>query len=327
MAGAWRRCARREPRVLTASQERHPNALQRWADIEAAAAGKAVVVFSDYDGARRRRVARRALPGAAPLTRPRAGTLTPIVDHPERAFMSGEMRASLEAVASLFPVGIVSGRGLAKVTAFVGLPQLYYAASHGLDIRGPEGAGDAGALVHQPVPWAKPLMDAVHDALVERVAPISGASVEHNCFCVSVHYRRCPERWPEVGAAVEAVLAEQATPDRSLRCTRGRKVYEVRPHVAWDKGKALLFLLSQLEGAEEARRRGGLLVIYLGDDVSDEDAFGELDGDPPLGIGVLVTSRPKPTRAKYSLEDTTQVNEFLDKLVALGRARLQAGDG
>ena len=150
---------------------------------------------------------------------------------------------------------------------------------------------------------------------------------EHNCFCVSVHYRRCPERWPEVGAAVEAVLAEQATPDRSLRCTRGRKVYEVRPHVAWDKGKALLFLLSQLEGAEEARRRGGLLVIYLGDDVSDEDAFGELDGDPPLGIGVLVTSRPKPTRAKYSLEDTTQVNEFLDKLVALGRARLQAGDG
>lgn len=97
--------------------------------------------------------------------------------------MSADMRAALAAVAVHFPTAIISGRGLDKVTSFVALPQLFYAASHGLDIRGPNG-------VYQPVPWARPLMDAVHDALVARLRGVDGAQVEHNQFCVSVHYRR-----------------------------------------------------------------------------------------------------------------------------------------
>lgn len=66
--------------------------------------------------------------------------------------------------------------------------------------------------------------------LLCRTKSIPGASVEHNKFCVSVHFRNCePDRLEEVIGAVEAVLAH----DKELKATRGRKVLEVRPQVGF----------------------------------------------------------------------------------------------
>ena len=153
------------------------------------------------------------------------------MDVPDHAFMSDDMRAAVKAVASHIPVAIISGRRLSKVMDFVQLPELYYAGSHGFDIVGPSGGGESAALAHQPASWAVTAIDAVHDALLPRLAAIEGASLEHNKFCVSVHYRMCPERWPEVEAVLEATLREQD--NDLLTVTRGRKVFEVRPKVEW----------------------------------------------------------------------------------------------
>jgi trehalose 6-phosphate phosphatase len=79
-----------------------------------AVAGKRVVVFLDYDG-----------------------TLTPIVSKPDQAHLAPSMREIVHAVAQTFPTAIISGRGRSKVEAFVQLSNLFYAGSHGLDIRGP----------------------------------------------------------------------------------------------------------------------------------------------------------------------------------------------
>jgi trehalose 6-phosphate phosphatase len=70
---------------------------------------------------------------------------------------------------------------------------------------------------------------------------IPGASVEHNNFCVSAHFRNCAtENWQKVVVAVnESVAAQQA----QLHVTRGRKVLEVRPQVRTATGCV------QLEGA------------------------------------------------------------------------------
>lgn len=305
--------------------------------------GRRIAVFSDYDGAWAARFPRPPTCARALTlpTRPSrlacAGTLTPIVDQPERAFMSDAMRSAVRAVAAAFPTAIISGRGLDKVTSFVQLDELYYAGSHGLDITGPT-RGDAGScLLHQPVPWAAGLMDSVHDALVALVAHIDGASVEHNKFCVSVHYRQCPERWPEVEDAVSAAVAQH----EQLHVTRGRKVFEVRPKVEWNKGKALLFLLDQLgllpkpQGGDSApgdtapaqpplgsggEGGEGVFAIYLGDDVSDEDAFATL-AERGLGAGILVASRPKETAARYTLRSPDEVERFLLRLVDLAARR------
>ena len=253
-----------------------------------------------------------------------SGTLTPIVDQPDRAFMSPDMRAAVKAVASHFPAAIISGRALDKVTSFVQLAELYYAGSHGFDIMGPRCSDSEGSpLAHQPVPWAVGLIDEAYDALLPYVAAIEGASVEHNKFCVSVHYRLCPNRRPEVEAAIAKVLEGR----EQLTVTSGRKVYEVRPKVEWDKGRALLYLLQTLGLDGTGGNTGGndVCSLYLGDDVSDEDAFRAL-ADRGLGIGILVASRAKPTAARYTLSSPEEVQRFLWKLVGLGIERADAAE-
>lgn len=93
---------------------RHPSALSMFEQIMDASKGKRIVMFLDYDG-----------------------TLSPIVDDPDRAFMSDAMRAAVRDVARYFPTAIVSGRCRSKVYNFVRLAELYYAGSHGMDIKGP----------------------------------------------------------------------------------------------------------------------------------------------------------------------------------------------
>ena len=62
--------------------------------------------------------------------------------------------------------------------------------------------------------------------LLRRVAGIEGAAVEHNKFCVSVHFRNCaPGAHEAVLGAVEVTLRAHA----ELHATRGRKVFEIRP--------------------------------------------------------------------------------------------------
>jgi trehalose 6-phosphate phosphatase len=95
-------------------QAMHPCALGHFQRLLASVAHKCVVVFLDYDG-----------------------TLTPIVSNPDQAVMSRRMRHIVRQVGETFPTAIISGRGRNKVENFVQLPELFYAGSHGLDIRGP----------------------------------------------------------------------------------------------------------------------------------------------------------------------------------------------
>ena len=75
---------------------------------------------------------------------------------------------------------------------------------------------------------------------------------------------------------------------------------ESRPRVDWDKGKALMHLLRAL-GLDDA---SDILPVYIGDDRTDEDAFRVLRG---FGVGVLVTTRAKPTDAEFVLNDPDEV--------------------
>jgi len=56
------------------------------------------------------------------------------------------------------------------------------------------------------------------------------------------------------------------------------------------------------------------LPMYLGDDVTDEDAFRALSG---LGLGVLVSETARPSAAVYRLRDTAEVHRFLEALRSL----------
>ncbi|XP_019175007.1 PREDICTED: probable trehalose-phosphate phosphatase J [Ipomoea nil] len=264
----------------------HPSAISMFDDIMNFSKGKKIVMFLDYDG-----------------------TLSPIVEDPDKAFMTTEMRDAVRNVAKHFPTAIVSGRCRAKVYNFVKLSQLYYAGSHGMDIKGPTKGNLKGnqAVLCQPAREFLPMIEEVYKVLLEKTKSVPGAKVENNKFCLSVHYRCVEEkRWDELGEMVKSVIKEYP----ELRLSQGRKVLEIRPTIKWDKGKALEFLLEALGFANS----NDVLPVYIGDDRTDEDAFKVLR-ERGQGFGILVSKAPKETDASYSLKDPSEVMYFLKRLV------------
>ncbi|KAH7851646.1 hypothetical protein Vadar_014679 [Vaccinium darrowii] len=273
----------------------HPSALEMFEQITKESNGKQIVMFLDYDG-----------------------TLSPIVDDPDRAFMSDAMRATVRKLARHFPTAIVSGRCRDKLYSFVQLAELYYAGSHGMDIKGPSKGGstykNGTSVLCQPASEFVPMIDEVYKVLLEKTKFTPGAKVEHNKFCLSVHFRCVDEKkWSELALQVRAVLKEYP----KLRLTQGRKVLEIRPTIKWDKGKALEFLLESLGFANST----DVFPVYIGDDRTDEDAFKVLR-DRGQGFGILVSKIPKETNASYSLQEPSEVMDFLQRLVQWKRKSL-----
>ena len=127
---------------------------------------------------------------------------------------------------------------------------------------------------------------------------------------MAAHYRLVSEdERPRVGRVVEEILADHPG---ELKVTPGKMVYEVQPNIDWDKGKAVLYLLGALDLDRE-----DVAPIYLGDDITDEHAFGVLSGK---GIGVFVGRADDPetagrtTSADYALHTFEEVERFLDTL-------------
>ncbi|KAJ6814842.1 putative trehalose-phosphate phosphatase 6 [Iris pallida] len=267
---------------------RYPSALKMFDEIIAASKGKQIVMFLDYDG-----------------------TLSPIVDEPDDAVMSEAMRAAVKGIASYFPTAIVTGRCLDKVWNFVQLAELYYAGSHGMDIKGPTNArkhskastktkAKTKSVLFQPASEFLPMIQEVYKVLKEETKSIQGAKVENNKFCASVHFRKVDEKkWSALAEQVRTVMKEYP----KLKLTQGRKVLEIRPTIKWDKGKALEFLLESLGFAD----CNDILPVYIGDDRTDEDAFKVLR-ERGQGFGILVSEQPKETNASYTLQEPKEAS-------------------
>ena len=257
-----------------------PSALQNEGLFDRQLAGRRPAVFLDYDG-----------------------VLTPIVDRPQDAVLSDDMRATVRALARRCPVCIVSGRDRTVVQELMGINDLVVAGSHGFDIWTPQRA----SISDDTIAGVQDLIAKVTDRLRADVGSIPGVQVEPKRASVAVHYRLvAPEDRSRVAAAVQALLAEH--PDE-LKVTPGKMVYELQPNIDWNKGRAVLYLIDVL-GLDS----DGVVPLYLGDDITDEDAFRALRG---RGIGIFV-GRPddpevmdRPTAAEFVLACVDEVQQFL----------------
>ncbi|KAK9280655.1 hypothetical protein L1049_014352 [Liquidambar formosana] len=273
----------------------HPSALGSFDRMMSTAKGSKIVVFLDYDG-----------------------TLAQIVDNPDIAFMTDAMRAAVHEVACCFPTAIISGRCRDKVHEFVKLNDVYYAGSHGMDIMTPvrslkfrdhkhqtTSIDEKGnkVFLFQPAQDFLPTVQEIFRVLGEKTKCIKGAMVENNKFCISVHSRRVPE---EDVAALEKLVTSVMEAFPEFRLTGGKEVMEIRPPIAWDKGLAVEYLLDTL-GFDSS---SDVHPIYIGDDVTDEDAFKAIKRFGQ-GYPIVVSSIPKETKASYSLRDPKEVMSFL----------------
>jgi alpha,alpha-trehalase len=228
------------------------------------------------------------------------GTLTPIVNRPEDARLTSEMRAVLRGLTSKCRIAIVSGRDRQDVADLVGLQNVIYAGSHGFDISGPDGLRrqheDGKAVLHE--------LDRAEQELRVGLDSTGGTLIERKRFGVAVHLRNVAEA---DRAGVERKVDAIADDHRSLARHGGKLVVELRPDVDWDKGKAVDWLLKTI-----VKKRADVAPFYIGDDLTDEDAFAAVAGD---GIGIRVDDKgSKQTLARYRLRDTSEVRRFLNWL-------------
>lgn len=227
------------------------------------------------------------------------GTLSPIVSDPGAATLVDGAAEALELVAAACPVAILSGRDLADIRTRVGAPGLWYAGSHGFELTGPDGTYHQNEAAAAFVPVLEQAAAELRDCL----AQIPGVRVEHKRFAVAVHYREvAPGRVGEMVAAAHQLGARDG-----LRVTGGRMVVELRPDIDWDKGTTLAWIRDRIDPS------GSLLPIYIGDDLTDEDAFDAVRFD---GIGIVVghdEDGDRKTAAHFTLQNPDQVREFIQR--------------
>ncbi|MBE0416899.1 MAG: trehalose-phosphatase [Coriobacteriia bacterium] len=258
-----------------------PSALDNWRDAEEALDGREPAVFLDYDG-----------------------TLTPIVERPEDALLAPEMRERIRHLADRCLVVVVSGRDVGFVVEQVALDTVLYLGSHGFDVVVPEGRELRQERLGEFEAFLGPL-EAAEAEITAAVAAVAGARIERKKYAIAVHYRQVAEEdIPEVEVAVDEVLARHG----ELRKTGGKKVFELRPDIDWDKGRALLWVLEAL-----GMDGDGYAPVYVGDDLTDEDAFAVVRG---RGLAVVVGSEDRPTLAEFHVPDTDAAGEVLERLAA-----------
>ena len=254
-----------------------------WEDLRQKFKKSRVFLFLDYDG-----------------------TLTPIVRNPDLAVLSPSRRKQLEKTARTkkIRIALVSGRSLSTLKKLAGVRGLLYVGNHGL-----EREENGSRRVHAAAQKSRKLLQRIKPRLEAAFRKLPGIFVEDKTFTLTVHYRRASSAtarrakkvfWNTLGAELKR---------RRIRITEGKKVWEVRPFFAWNKGNVVLWFLKRA-----ARGSRSVLPVYIGDDATDEDAFRSLGRK---GVTVKVGGKTKASCAAYYVKATGEVFQFLKRLSLL----------
>ena len=232
------------------------------------------------------------------------GTLTPIVASPELAVISQEMKQAVTELSKIHTVAVVSGRMREDVQNLVGIKGIFYAGSHGFDIKGPGGF----TMIHPIAEKTIPLVSEIIEQLKQTLQDMEGVLIEEKKFSVAVHYRNLKkqENLPFIEKTVNDIIQQH----NQLRLLKGKKVFEILPNIDWDKGKAVRWIMNALEIPWDKTS-----VFYIGDDTTDEYAFRTV---VTRGTAIMVTDDPsKPSSADFQLQSPEEVKKFFEQVIAI----------
>jgi trehalose-phosphatase len=230
------------------------------------------------------------------------GTLAPIVADPNQAVPLPEAVAAVRALAALpqTTVAVISGRALRDLATLSRLPsEVHLVGSHGSEF-------DIG-FVERLAPEVAELRARLDDALTALVKDAKGVRLERKPASIAVHTRGADR---DVAASVAEAVRSGCATWPGIHVTTGKEVIELSV-VATHKGTAVDALRMQLSASA---------VIFLGDDVTDENAFAQLHG-PDVGIKIGTGE----TRASFTVADPHTAVRVLG-LLTVARRRWLFGE-
>jgi len=233
--------------------------------------GERILLFLDYDG-----------------------TLIPVKKTPELAVLHPLRRRFLKRLSEKVFICIVSGRSLAEIQRLVAIEDIAYIGNHGLEI-----SYGQKSWAHPEARKIRPTLRNALKRTQDRTQDLPGVLIEDKGLTGSIHYRQLPGAfWKPLK---EIILDEIGSRQRELKITEGKRVFELRPNIKWDKGRGVRELIGWLDSIEHTLR------IYIGDDQTDEDAFKTFN---KRALTILVGAR-EDTNARYHLADVEGVWKFL----------------
>ncbi len=234
-------------------------------------------------------------PGASAVLTDVDGTIAPIVQDPAAASVPEETRELLGALAERYAlVACVSGRPAADARRIVGLESIAYSGNHGYELLLPgdsEARPDPSLNGHERE--AAGFVDGLGAAELER----AGMRIEDKGAIVALHWRGS-ENEGEAESLASEIAADAEW--KELVAQRGRKVLEIRPNVAINKGIAVAAMIA----SKPVRA-----ALYGGDDRTDADAFAALrtlrdDGNLDAIACVAVGSNEAPLEVSAGADAT-----------------------
>lgn len=225
------------------------------------------------------------------------GTLTRIRKRPQGAVLSPSMRCLLKKIKRRYPLAIWSGRGLPQLKKKIKVGGLFYAGNHGLEITGP-----GFTFTHPAARRNRKLINQLYAQLSVGLKKIPSV-IEDKRYSISVHYRITPAHQLATLKKIFYNITGPLARRRQIVVKGGKKVLEVLPPLKWHKGHALKLLQQHL---------GNIPILYLGDDLTDEDVFRVLG---KKDRGILVGRPRRKTFAKERLSGIPAVRKLLKSLV------------
>ena len=232
------------------------------------------------------------------------GTLAEFHPNPAAPMLTAVRREWLRDIAaqpSTF-AGIVSGRRVADLKRRAPLPpHAYYAGLHGMEL---EISGRRWQ--HPDLERARAAVEELMPRLEEVLDQFPGALLEDKSVSVAVHVRAVAYGQRAAALAQADVYAAPWLAAGRLRRLEGSLVVEYLPNLACHKGDAVMWIARDVESVTGRPP----WIVFMGDDLTDEDAFKVIT----RGIGVLVGSRP--TAATHQLDGIADVDTLLRWLTA-----------
>jgi trehalose 6-phosphate phosphatase len=232
------------------------------------------------------------------------GTISEIAPTPDEALVTDSMRNELIKLKEKFRlVAVVSGRSVLNARKMVGVEGLLYVGNHGLEF-----LKDGRISMYPEIEKYLSQIQKTGQKLKNGdLSNINGLIFEDKGICYSIHYRLSN---PLENPREKIINTLQNDPEcKKLKISEGRQLVELKPPVSYDKGTILNNIIEQHNLGK---------IIYLGDDITDADAFKklkELETKGKIkGASVLVLSNEIPSYVKkdssFSVNDVNEVLKF-----------------